>query len=198
MKATLIPAIAALSLLLSCDAVQQQEEKTTAADSSQSKPAITAGVEIPDYSNYDKLKEKIISEYPNAKPGSWGEFVKGVDEDLITNSKIMALTFDACGGPHGSEYDKELIDFLKKEKLPATVFLTGTWMDANPEAVKELSEDTLFEIENHGLKHKPCSVDGESEYGIKGTPDIAGAVDEIELNERKINGTIGRRPEFYR
>lgn len=197
MKLKFIPVLAVTSLLFSCD-VDQQEEKTAKADSVEAKKVITAEVEVPAASDYEQLKEKIIKEYPNAKPGSWGEFVKGVDEDLITNSKIMALTFDACGGPHGSEYDKELIDYLKKEKLPATVFLTGIWMDANPEALKELMDDPLIEIENHGLKHRPCSVDGESEYGIKGTANVAGAVDEIELNERKIMSSVGRRPEFYR
>ncbi len=196
MKLKFIPLLAVLFTLASCDVAQN--EKTADTDSTEAKKIIPAEVTVPATTDYEQLKLKIIKEYPNAKPGSWGEFVKGVDEDLITKAKIMALTFDACGGPHGDGYDKELIDFLKQEKLPATVFLTGMWMDANPEAVKELMADTLIEIENHGLRHRPCSVDGESEYGIKGTANISAALDEIELNERKLEKITGRRPEFYR
>ena len=147
---------------------------------------------------YLEKKSQVDKEFANAKPGSWGEFVKGVDEDMVTNKKILALTMDACGGPHGSEYDAELINYLRKEKIPATLFCSGKWIDANYATFLELSKDKLFEIENHGLNHKPCSVDGESEYGIKGTADVPDAFDEIEANERKIESITGRRPLFFR
>lgn len=149
-------------------------------------------------SSYLKQKEQVVKEFAHVIPGSWGEFVKGVDEDFITSKKLIALTFDACGGPHGSEYDAELISYLRKERLPATLFFTGKWIDANYKTFIELSGDKLFEIENHGLNHRPCSVDGESKYGIKGTPDIPDAFDEIEANARKIEQITGRRPLFYR
>ena len=148
--------------------------------------------------SYISKKDQVDKEFAHAVPGSWGEFVKGVDEDLVTNKKIIALTFDACGGPRGSEYDSELINYLRKEQIPATLFVTGKWIDANYNTFLELSKDKLFEIENHGLNHKPCSVDGESEYGIKGTPDVPDAFDEIEANERKIELITGRRPMFFR
>lgn len=148
--------------------------------------------------SYLMQKEQVVREFAHVTPGTWGEFVKGVDEDFITNRKLIALTFDACGGPHGSEYDAELIDYLRKERIPATLFVTGKWIDANYDTFIELSNDKLFEIENHGLNHRPCSVDGESEYGIKGTPDVPDAFDEIEANERKIEQITGRRPLFYR
>jgi len=148
--------------------------------------------------SYVQQKEKISNEFAHSLPGGWGEFVKGVDEDIITNRRITALTFDACGGPRGSGYDAELIQFLRREKIPATLFVTGKWIDANYSTFIELSRDSLFEIENHGLNHLPCSIDGESEYGIKGTPDVPDAFDEIEANERKIQMLTGRRPKFYR
>lgn len=148
--------------------------------------------------SYLSLKNKVNREFAHTLPGTWGEFVKGVDEDILTSKKLLALTFDACGGPHGSGYDQELIDYLQKERIPATLFVTGKWIDANYSTFLTLSKDELFEIENHGLNHHPCSVDGESEYGIKGTPDVPDAFDEIEGNERKITRITGRRPLFYR
>jgi peptidoglycan/xylan/chitin deacetylase (PgdA/CDA1 family) len=148
--------------------------------------------------DYQALKSRLQTLFAKASPGDFGEFVKGVDEDVATNQKILALTFDACGGPHGSAYDKELIDYLKKEKIPATLFLSGLWIDMNAETVEELARDTLFEIENHGLLHRPCSADGESIYGIKGTQSAGEAIDEMELNARKIETFTHRRPLFYR
>jgi peptidoglycan/xylan/chitin deacetylase (PgdA/CDA1 family) len=148
--------------------------------------------------SYVQLRDKVVSEYIHAQPGHWGEFVKGVDEDIVTQQKYIAFTFDACGGPHGDGYNKNLIDLLRKEKVPATLFITGRWIDENFETFQNLSRDTLFEIENHGLNHKPCSIDGESEYGIHGTADVPDAFDEIEANARKIEALTKHYPRFYR
>ncbi len=144
------------------------------------------------------LKKEIVGKlFVHEKPGQWGEFVKGVDEDLVTQKKIIAFTFDACGNK-SNKYNKRLINYLRQEKIPATLFVSGVWIDDNYDTFQELCGDTLFEIENHGFNHQPCSVDGESKYGIKGTPDVPDAFDEIEANERKLGKLTGRRPCFYR
>jgi peptidoglycan/xylan/chitin deacetylase (PgdA/CDA1 family) len=148
--------------------------------------------------SYTELKKKIVSDFRGKPAGRWGEFVKGVDEAINTQEKNIAFTFDACGGKKGSGYDKELIEYLQQEKIPATLFISGKWIDSQFDTFLSLSRDTLFEIENHGLNHKPCSIDGESAYGIKGTADIKEAFDEIEANARKIEAITGRRPRFYR
>jgi peptidoglycan/xylan/chitin deacetylase (PgdA/CDA1 family) len=149
-------------------------------------------------SSYMRLKKKVVQEYVHAQPGRWGEFVKGVSQDLNTQQKYIAFTFDACGGEKGTGFDKELIEFLQKEKVPATLFITGRWIDAHYTDFLNLTRDPLFEIENHGLNHKPCSINGESEYGIHGTANAAEAFDEIEANARKIEAITGHRPRFYR
>jgi len=147
---------------------------------------------------YTELKAKIVSEFENAKPGRWGEYVTGVDEKIITQKKIIAFTFDACGGKNGSGYDRELIDYLRAEKIPATMFVSGKWIDSQFTVFINLSRDSLFEIENHGLDHRPCSIEGEGAYGIKGTSNIAEAFDEIEANARKIEAITNHRPLLYR
>jgi peptidoglycan/xylan/chitin deacetylase (PgdA/CDA1 family) len=147
---------------------------------------------------YMNLKRKIVSEYVHAQPGKWGEFVKGVVEDENTTLRAVALTFDACGGTNGDGYDKELIEYLISEKIPATLFISGKWIDSNFSRFVSLSRDTLFEIENHGLNHKPCSMDGESAYGIHGTSNPGEAFDEIVANAWKIRTITGSIPHFYR
>jgi peptidoglycan/xylan/chitin deacetylase (PgdA/CDA1 family) len=149
-------------------------------------------------STYRAEKERIIRTFAHAVPGNWGEFVKGVDEELVVKGNIVALTFDACGGRNGDGFDSVLIDYLQKENIPATLFISGKWIDENYETFIGLSLNNLFEIENHGLNHRPCSVDGESEYGIQGTSSVSDAFDEIEANALKIERITGCRPKFYR
>lgn len=148
--------------------------------------------------SYTDLKKKITKEFMNVPAGRWGEFVNGVDERILTQKKVIAFTFDACGGKNGNGYDKELIDYLRNEHIPATLFVTGKWIDSQFSRFLDLSHDNLFEIENHGLNHRPCSVKGDSIYGIHGTKNIEEAFDEIEANARKIEVITKHYPHFYR
>jgi peptidoglycan/xylan/chitin deacetylase (PgdA/CDA1 family) len=143
-------------------------------------------------------KEQTISKFFGRVPQEWGEKVKGVKTRLNTDQKVLALTFDACGGPKGSGYDAKLIDFLTSEAIPATLFISGKWMDANPDIFQILAGNPLFEIENHGLNHKTCSAIGRSAYGIKGTKNVGEIYDEIESNALKILNRTGRKPKYYR
>jgi peptidoglycan/xylan/chitin deacetylase (PgdA/CDA1 family) len=143
-------------------------------------------------------KEKIVSEFAGKIPQEWGNVVRGVKTTLDTEQKAIALTFDACGGPKTGSYDIKLIHYLTSEKIPATLFISGKWIDANPDIFKELAKNPLFEIENHGLRHKPCSVNGRSVYGRQGTKSVAEVFDEIEQNATKIQTLTGVKPRYYR
>jgi peptidoglycan/xylan/chitin deacetylase (PgdA/CDA1 family) len=145
-----------------------------------------------------QTKGGIIATFTGRVPQEWGEGVRGVKTRLDTNQKVLALTFDACGGPKGSGYDGKLIEYLESEKIPATLFISGRWMDANPEIFKKLSGNPLLEIENHGLNHKPCSAIGRSVYGIKGTKIVGEIYDEIVLNALKILNLTGHKPKYFR
>jgi peptidoglycan/xylan/chitin deacetylase (PgdA/CDA1 family) len=143
-------------------------------------------------------KEQIIAKFSGRVPREWGEVIKGVKTKLNTDQKVLALTFDACGGPKGSNYDEKLIQYLEKEKIPATLFISGKWIDANLDILHALSRNPLFEIENHGLNHRPCSAIGRSAYGIKGTKNIREIHDEIELNALKLLNLTGCKSKYYR
>ena len=147
---------------------------------------------------YVSLRKKITREYVHSSPGRWGEFVKDVDEDIKTKDKVIAFTFDACGREKGTGLDQQLINYLIKENIPVTIFVTGRWIDEHFDAFMSISKEKTFEIENHGLNHKPCSIDGESEYGIHGTASVGDAFDEIEANARKIEALTHHKPKFYR
>lgn len=147
----------------------------------------------------NKIKEEIKIKFKNVIPSEWGFEIKGIKTHVDTKEKIIYLTFDACGDSyHTNDYDKELIDFLKKEKIPATLFLSGLWIDKHPDIAKKLAQNPLFDIENHGLKHKPLSVNGQMAYGIKGTGSIDEVIDEVELNAIKIQFLTGGKPRSFR
>lgn len=146
----------------------------------------------------ESLKEQISVRYAGVKPAQWGENVTGVRARLDTKDKVIALTLDACGSGKGKGVDTRLMEFLNREQVPATLFINGRWIDANPELFRELAANPLFAIANHGIQHKPASITGKSIYGISGTKDVAEVVEEIELNARKIEAISGVRPKLYR
>ena len=140
----------------------------------------------------------IRQEYDGRTPQEWGENVTGVRSRLATDERVLALTLDACGSPRGKGVDRHLLDFLTREQIPATLFVNARWIDANPELFRQLAANPLFEIGNHGMWHKPASINGRSAYGIDGTRDMQELVQEIELNARKIEEMSGTRPRYYR
>ncbi|MBS1488193.1 MAG: polysaccharide deacetylase family protein [Bacteroidetes bacterium] len=147
---------------------------------------------------YVEFKNQLIEKLKNTAPGKFSDHLPGIIHTLNTNEKNIALTFDACGGTNGSGFDEELIAFLIKENIPATLFITGTWIQKNTAAFQTLCRQPLFRIENHGLTHHPCALGKESKYGIKGTDGLGEAIDEVELNARIIESYTNRRPVYYR
>jgi len=143
-------------------------------------------------------KEEIISAFSGKVPQEWGEGVTGVRTKLDTDQRVIALTYDACGGPKGNGYDARLINFLTSEAIPVTLFISGRWIDANRKIFHELTRNPLFEIENHGLNHKPCSVNGRSVHGVKGPSSVADLIIEIEQNALKIQSLTHCKPRYYR
>ena len=148
--------------------------------------------------DYEKTKSSIVKKYEKQMPKQWGEKVTGVKTQFNTKKKVIALTMDACGSEKGMGYDKKLISYLETNKIPATLFINGRWIDNNLETFKALAANPLFEIANHGLNHKPASVDGNVAYKIQGTQNVSELVDEIELNARKIELITNKRPKYYR
>ncbi len=91
-------------------------------------------------------------------------------DHAATSEKIVALTFDADMTPGmlrelkskrvASWYNEKVIAALRQEQVPATLFLTGLWIEAYTDVTTELSADPLFELGNHsyshGAFHSPC------------------------------------------
>ena len=61
------------------------------------------------------------------------------------NSKLVAVTFDACPTSLADEYDEKVVEVLLREKVPATIFMSGRWVEKNPEKAKFLADHSQFE-----------------------------------------------------
>lgn len=62
----------------------------------------------------------------------------------------VALTFETLWTTSDLE---EILAILEREAVPATFFVTGTWLQRNPEAVKQILAGG-HEIGNHTLNHR--------------------------------------------
>jgi len=142
--------------------------------------------------------EEIQERYKGQSPEEWGENITGVKTRINTEAKIVALTFDACGGPNGRGYDEALIAYLIDKNIPATLFISGDWMEHHPDRVAALWENPNFDIANHGKDHKPLSVSGQSAYGIPGTASVEEVYQEVYQNHVKIKELTGHTSKFFR
>jgi peptidoglycan/xylan/chitin deacetylase (PgdA/CDA1 family) len=78
-------------------------------------------------------------------------------ERLPTKRKVVALTFDACGNVGAA---KSILATLKQKGVPATFFLCGTWVNANPATARTIA--SRFPVGNHTSTHQhlPSLSDG--------------------------------------
>ena len=143
-------------------------------------------------------RTQVVDRYGHLRPHTWGFGGPGVVRGLHTSRRVIALTFDACGGPRGSGYDQALIGFLRRQEVPATLFVNSRWIDANPAVFRRLAGEPLFEIANHGTRHLPLSVTGRSAYGIRGTRNAGEVYDEVGRNQARLTRLLGVPPRLFR
>jgi peptidoglycan/xylan/chitin deacetylase (PgdA/CDA1 family) len=65
----------------------------------------------------------------------------------------IALTFDACPRKERPEFSTAIVDFLQKEKIAATFFVSGLWAVNSQAALKELAGVPYFQLGMHGYHH---------------------------------------------
>lgn len=146
---------------------------------------------------YLSHRDSILNTLDLSKHGHFGQWVQGTISNFSTNDSLIAFTFDACNGLDSS-YNVKLIHYLQQAKISATLFVSGTWIEANPIAFKQLCRDTLFEIGCHGMFHRVCSLNGATVYNLLATQNAKEVYDEIEMAALAIEKASGRRPRFFR
>ncbi len=103
------------------------------------------------------------------------------------NSKKIALTFDACPTGKPDEYDDKVIDVLIREKVPATLFMSGRWVEKNSEKAKLLASLPQFEIAAHSFYH-PHMMEKDDVRDIR----------ELSRTQAVIRKVTGKTARYFR
>jgi len=73
---------------------------------------------------------------------------------VTTEERALALTFDACATKkQANGFDEKIFEILQREKIPVTIYMTGTWAEKHPSAVKQIAAADWVEIGNHSYSH---------------------------------------------
>ena len=91
-----------------------------------------------------------------------------------------------------SWYDQKITEILRKNSVPATIFMTGMWAELYPDVVKDLSSDPLFEIGNHSYDHAAFSIPC---YGL---PKAENKDAEITKTQDILTNLTGKTPQYFR
>ncbi|MEW6448239.1 MAG: polysaccharide deacetylase family protein [Bacillota bacterium] len=97
------------------------------------------GLGIPSLTGYlISLEDKPVT------TGAPGPVYQGPDD-----RRRIALTFNVCWG---EEYLPQIMKILRDNKVGATFFLGGEWVEKFPELAQEIGRD--FEVGSHGYYHR--------------------------------------------
>ncbi len=105
--------------------------------------------------------------------------IYSVDRD----DKCISLTFDAAWSADDTD---DIIRLLDSYGVKATFFCVGTWIDANPDAVKKLHE-AGHEIMNHSDRHPHITDISEERF-----------LEDVRMCNEKIKAITGKEPTLYR
>jgi len=80
--------------------------------------------------------------------------IPGVVRRIDNVKNEIALTFDACATKtHGYSFDREIYEILRRERIPATIFVSGRWVEFHTDAMIDLAANPLIEFGNHSYDH---------------------------------------------
>ena len=103
---------------------------------------------------------------------------------VAVQGREIALTFDISWG---TVMPPKVVAILKKERVAATFFLSGPWITAHPDLVREMAAVPDFELESHGQAHVNFSGLGPT-----------GVQTNIEKASAALYAVTGRRPTMIR
>jgi peptidoglycan-N-acetylglucosamine deacetylase len=107
---------------------------------------------------------------------------------LPTSEKVVALTMDGCETKTPSWLDMTILDYLVKEQLPCTIFVSGKFALRNRTELERISKLGFIRIENHSLSHYQHMEKLTQERFAR----------EVTENERIITEITGRKPVLFR
>lgn len=151
------------------------------------------------YPSFESVQSKLRKHHDTQitrRPG--GALTESPDK-----SKVV-LTFDICS-PYSGTHLQNLLDSLEfiaqKSEFPVVVFVAGTALRERKirAALERLKSLPHISIQNHGLRHQPCTSKYiDPIYGQIPTGSLQAAYREIVRGARAIQMLTGKKPKYFR
>jgi peptidoglycan/xylan/chitin deacetylase (PgdA/CDA1 family) len=154
-----------------------------------------------------------------ARPPRFGELGAGAAQSapallgvvrsvaLPPGKRLIALTFDLCEtAGEIAGYDGAIIDYLRSQRVKATLFTGGQWLISHRLRAAQLLSDPLFEIGTHGWVHRNARLLAGAELAREiSAPSDAFAAVRAELGTAQCAAghagalaAIPERPRLFR
>ncbi|MCM0674079.1 polysaccharide deacetylase family protein [Micromonospora phytophila] len=164
-------------------------------------PAATPGTPAPATTGSPATRNGTSAAVPGATPPGTRPSV--VDHGPRTGNKV-ALTFDADmtdamryqlrSGAVRSYANLKIIELLERERVPATFFLTGKWVEQYPTVTRRLATNPRFELANHTYGHLAFTPDC---YGLPRIPEREMTADVARTFD-VVSAYGGRQTRYFR
>lgn len=137
--------------------ITQDPEINPVAERNTVKQAVLEKIATGEYSEIDNTADDWwFRRKENHMPSGTGELFdistyQGIylDKEATEDDKVIYLTID-CG--YGSDNTAVLLDIFKEENIRVTFFVTGYFLEANPDEVRRMSEEGHL-VGNHTVNH---------------------------------------------
>lgn len=115
-------------------------------------------------------------------PDSLLPFCRGLSSD-----REIALSFDACPTSGKNHFNRSIAMTLISTRTPATIFLSGRWVQQDTAATRLLASDSLIEFGNHSFSHPHMTRIPEQDVKR-----------ELERTQQIITSLTGKTPFLFR
>lgn len=105
----------------------------------------------------------------------------------LHSKKEVALSFDACPTSGKNHFNKTIANILLQTRTPATVFLSGRWVEEDSAATQLLASDSLIEFGNHSYTHPHLT-----------RMPLHKVREELERTQKIISDLTGHTPFLFR
>lgn len=145
------------------------------------RPVLTSGGSTADGNWGLSFQVEGQSPIGNATPQYLKDFNAYYIDEKGAKDKKIYLTFDA-GYENG--YTEKILDVLKEEKVKATFFVVGNYIETSPEIVKRMEKEGHI-VGNHTMTHPDMAVITDKEDFQKELTDLEALYKETTGKEMK-------------